>query len=106
MFSESYLRYAHGIVSEYLEASVSEKFLAHLKLPPLEEVNARKRNSNSLDNEEVKKIKRECREKDALNAELARDAKGEKVSLYLTVLIFQSEKTISKTRTVRGMSTL
>lgn len=54
---EAYLKYAHGIVSEYLSEDLSAKLYQHLKLPP-EEASAMKRKSvAATEQKDAKKIK-------------------------------------------------
>ena len=58
--AESYLKYAHGIVSEYLADDLSAKLSKHLGLPTDNEVNSNKRkqlasaNINNSDNKRPK----------------------------------------------------
>lgn len=57
---ESYLKYAHGIVSEYLADDLSAKLSRHLGLPTDSEINFNKRkqlasaNINNSDNKRLK----------------------------------------------------
>ncbi|XP_065211198.1 ribonuclease H2 subunit B [Planococcus citri] len=74
---ENYVRYAHGIVSDYLKSEVSEKLLQHLGLPPLE-VNSKKRKNTDLDPEEIKKLKKQCAEKETTSKYFNEDVKPEK----------------------------
>lgn len=79
------MRYAYGIVSEYLSQGIRENLLTSLNLPPLE-TNIKKRKNSELDQEEIKKLKKECAEKE-LHAKLAsEESKPEKVSNLLEFL--------------------
>lgn len=53
--NEAYLRYAHGIVSEYLMDDLSQKLLKYLNLP--EDTLKRKSVGNNLQSLEPKKMK-------------------------------------------------
>lgn len=53
--NEAYLRYAHGIVSEYLMDDLSQKLLKYLNLP--EDTLKRKSGGNNLQPPEPKKMK-------------------------------------------------
>lgn len=55
--SESYLRYAHGIVSEYLMDDLSHKLLRYLNLPEEAQNPNLKRKSSSMSLPEAKKSK-------------------------------------------------
>ncbi|XP_025829913.1 ribonuclease H2 subunit B, partial [Agrilus planipennis] len=61
--NEAYLRYAHGIVSEYLMEDLSQKLLKYLNLPEDVNVNKRKSSSGNLQQPEAKKLKPEDEEK-------------------------------------------
>lgn len=91
-FTENYLRYAHGIVSDYLRPELSDKLLQHLNLPPIE-VASKKRKNSDLNPEEIKKLKKECAEKE-INSKYFRDEnKPEKEKVNLTQrYTFLSEK--------------
>lgn len=76
--TENYLRFAHGMISDYLPSALSEKLLNFLRLPSLETMNAKKRKNVGLDAEEIKKIKMEHREKEIAEAEIKAGSKNEK----------------------------
>lgn len=58
--NEAYLRYAHGIVSEYLMDDLSQKLLKYLNLPEDTQMNLNKRKSGSSQQQpEPKKAKTE-----------------------------------------------
>lgn len=91
MFVDHYSRYSHGVVSEYLDPELSAGLLTHLKLPPVEET-TKKRKTEALSKDEVKRIKQECREKEVYETEVANSAKTGKVCfkvLYFFILLHQ-----------------
>ena len=55
--TESYLRYAHGIVSEYLMDDLSQKLLKYLNLPEDPQFNLKRKSLNPLSPNETKKAK-------------------------------------------------
>lgn len=55
--TESYLRYAHGIVSEYLMDDLSQKLLKYLNLPEETQLNLKRKSLNPLSSNETKKAK-------------------------------------------------
>ena len=78
IFAESYIRYAHGMISDYLMPELSEKLSSFMKITP-PDTNPKKRKS-ILDAEEIKRIKIECKEKELIETEMKKD----KVSFNLT----------------------
>ncbi|EFA04271.1 ribonuclease H2 subunit B [Tribolium castaneum] len=55
--SDSHLRYAHGIVSEYLMDDLSQKLLKYLNLPDDPQFNLKRKSTNPLSPNEAKKTK-------------------------------------------------
>lgn len=55
--TESYLRYAHGIVSEYLMDDLSLKLLKYLNLPEETPVSLKRKSTTSIQQSDVKKTK-------------------------------------------------
>lgn len=55
--TESYLRYAHGIVSEYLMDDLSHKLLKYLNLPEESQINLKRKSAGSQQTPESKKLK-------------------------------------------------
>ena len=54
---EAYLKYAHGIVSDYLPQDISAKLYQHLKLPNEESSNAKRKSVLALEQKDSKKMK-------------------------------------------------
>ncbi|XP_026278396.2 ribonuclease H2 subunit B isoform X1 [Frankliniella occidentalis] len=54
---EAFMKYAHGIISEYLSEDLSAKLYQHLKLPPDETTSAKRKSVPASDQKDVKKIK-------------------------------------------------
>lgn len=54
---EAYLKYAHGIMSEFLPEDLSLKFYQHLKLPPEEAPGMKRKSVVPADQKDSKKIK-------------------------------------------------
>lgn len=75
------MRYAHGIVSDYLIPEISDKLLERLNLPSLE-VASKKRKNSDIDPEEIKKLKKECAEKETHSKYFNEDKKKEKVRYF------------------------
>lgn len=57
--SEAYLRYAHGIVSEYLMDDLSQKLLKYLNLPEETQINLKRKSTSTSQQPESKKSKTE-----------------------------------------------
>lgn len=55
--NESYLRYAHGIVSEYLMDDLSLKLLKYLNLPEETSMTLKRKSSTSIQQSDIKKLK-------------------------------------------------
>lgn len=60
-----YLKYAHGIISEYLDEELSKKLSQHLKLPEEQEQKKRKLSSPTKHTQEDKKPKKEQKESES-----------------------------------------
>ncbi|KAK3925836.1 Ribonuclease H2 subunit B [Frankliniella fusca] len=54
---EAYMKYAHGIVSEYLSEDLSAKLYKHLKLPPDEIATVKRKSVSAPEQKDTKKIK-------------------------------------------------
>ena len=65
-FHLEYLKYAHGIVSEYLQEDISKKLAQHLNLPDETENKKRKLSNNPEDTVVEKKSKKETPEKESV----------------------------------------
>ena len=83
--SEAYLKYAHGIISEYLPEDISAKLYQHLKLPVEENLGMKRKSVTPLEQKDSKKVKMENEENvSASNYSVKSDAidlsKSEKVS--------------------------
>lgn len=57
--TEAYLKYAHGIVAEYLPEDLSAKLYHHLKLPPDEAAGVKRKSLMPIDQKDAKKLKTE-----------------------------------------------
>lgn len=63
--NEAYLRYAHGIVSEYLMDDLSQKLLKYLNLPEETQGNLKRKSTSAAQQPESKKTKTEEESKNA-----------------------------------------
>lgn len=57
VLSEAYLKYAHGIISEYLPEDISAKLYEHLKLPVEENSGSKRKSVTPLEQKDSKKVK-------------------------------------------------
>lgn len=64
--NEAYLRYAHGIVSEYLMDDLSQKLLKYLNLPEEAQINLKRKSMGPPQQQDAKKPKTEEEGKTAL----------------------------------------
>lgn len=96
---EAALRYAHGIVSEYLPEQLNSKLLAALDLPAVESVseNKRKRIEEELLN--VKKLRQECRENE-LASQFLTENKVQKKTTRKSAKNVALEKAANKTKSI------